>query len=267
MENVNSHDVPVEAETPYPCFVPYRETKESKVTLYCVPYAGAGPRVYNSWYEQLPEYVDLIGICLPGREHRLLQSPHQQINSVTQELSEAIMSKGEHEFILFGHSLGGLIAYDLACYLTREGFSPAHLIASGTLPPHVRRKAAQPFYAMDTDDMLEGIANYIGLPNGIGSNKRVLKIFSKIIRADLNIEANYEHTWEDRLACGLTVFSGMHDPDAKPEMMELWQELCQGEFAHYCFDGGHLFIDEQFENCMSTVSFVALKVLDRINQS
>lgn len=76
----------------------HKQKPETCLCLFCSPYAGGGTSIFRTWAEDLPAAVDVCPVLLPGRDDRLLEVP----------------------FAFFGHSMGGLIAFELARELRRQ---------------------------------------------------------------------------------------------------------------------------------------------------
>ena len=108
-----------------------------QITLACLPHAGAGASIYARWAALLPPWIDLVGITLPGRESRISESPLTSMDEVISRLGPAMSARVQEPFALFGHSLGALIGYELACWLgTRCGAArPELLVVSGRAAP------------------------------------------------------------------------------------------------------------------------------------
>ena len=108
-----------------------------QITLVCLPHAGAGASVYARWAALLPPWIDLVGITLPGRESRISEPPLTSMDEVISRLGPAVSARVQEPFALFGHSLGALIGYELACWLgTRcSAARPELLVVSGRAAP------------------------------------------------------------------------------------------------------------------------------------
>src|SRR3982750_485989 len=87
---------------------------DASVRLFCFPYAGGGTSIFHSWPGKLPPGVEVCAIQLPGRGRRLWEKPFSQmpalVSALTQELSDFL----DRPFAFFGHSMGALIAFELA---------------------------------------------------------------------------------------------------------------------------------------------------------
>ena len=94
-----------------------------KVPLVCFPFAGAGAAFFGPWATRLAAHCDVVPVRLPGREQRYFEVP---LTSVPDAVDDALRSlrprlEGRHDVVLFGHSLGAVLAYELAVRLQREG--------------------------------------------------------------------------------------------------------------------------------------------------
>lgn len=115
----------------------------SKLVLFCFPYAGGSESIYNKWRNYLHPNIELQPIYYAGRGRRFQEGCYHDMDDVTNDIFENInryIYKSNYSF--FGHSMGGLIAYELCKKMVREGFlPPTHIFLSGIKPPnHVRRK-------------------------------------------------------------------------------------------------------------------------------
>ena len=52
----------------------------------------------------------------------------------------ALKPRLSSQFVLFGHSMGGMVVYRLAQKLEQEGIFPAAAVISAIQPPHIQRQ-------------------------------------------------------------------------------------------------------------------------------
>jgi medium-chain acyl-[acyl-carrier-protein] hydrolase len=87
--------------------------------LFCFPYAGGGSVLFHHWGAKLPADIEICAIKLPGRENRLSEPPFVRVAPLVQALVEGLMPYLDRPFAFFGHSLGGLVSFELAHELLR----------------------------------------------------------------------------------------------------------------------------------------------------
>src|SRR5207248_8086141 len=109
-------------------FLAPRQNAQAKLRLFCFPYAGGGSSVYRGWAERLPRDVEVCLAQLPGREARLRETALTSLSQIVDELAEHIKPYLDKPFAFFGHSMGAMIAFELARRLRRSyGVEPEHL--------------------------------------------------------------------------------------------------------------------------------------------
>src|SRR5512139_3085085 len=89
-----------------------RPDDTAMVRLVCFPYAGAGTAVYHGWADVLPPGVEVLLVRLPGREVRIKEPPFTSLAALVQAFAPILAERLEGPFAFFGHSMGGLIAFE-----------------------------------------------------------------------------------------------------------------------------------------------------------
>src|SRR5215468_8965797 len=93
------------------------------ITLVCLPFAGAGASFFRPWGALAGERVEVVALQLPGRERRIDEKPYLDVPSAAEGLLPEVSARLDpaRALVLFGHSLGAVLAYELACRLTARG--------------------------------------------------------------------------------------------------------------------------------------------------
>lgn len=87
--------------------------EREEVNLLCIPYAGGGASAYYAWKKRLNSKVGLYAVQLPGRENRIVDTPYESIHDMIPDLLEEMDVVVQKPYILFGHSMGAKVAYEL----------------------------------------------------------------------------------------------------------------------------------------------------------
>ena len=215
--------------------------------LICVPYAGAGAAAYFAFREGLAPDIEAWAVRLPGRETRVAEPALTDIRSVVELLTDEIagdqsLSAGSVPFALFGHSMGALIAFELARSLRRRGLPvPVRLFVSG------RRAPAMPddqpsLHRLPSAAFLAAIERLGGLPTEILADVEMVDLILPALRADFAVCETYEHRVEPPLPCGISAFGGRSDPTTTPGQLAGWQAESGGRFTSRLYDGDHFFL-------------------------
>src|SRR5215813_6314715 len=97
------------------------ERREARVRLFCLHHAGGGAMVFRNWHKALPEWVDACAVVMPGREARHAEEAYSEAELAVEALHEALLPWMDRPFVLFGHSMGALLSFELARRLARFG--------------------------------------------------------------------------------------------------------------------------------------------------
>ncbi|WP_369387664.1 thioesterase II family protein [Streptomyces sp. CG1] len=216
--------------------------RSGAVRMICFPHAGGTPSVYHDWAARLGERVQVVAVLLPGRGLRMSEEPYRVMASLAQDAAEALLGCGlADNYVLFGHSMGALLAYETACRLRVLGArEPKHLFVSGSRAPHhygvpMRR-------SLDDDGLRRLVAELGGLGADEAMGRAYLERRLPVLRADLAACENYR--WEPRapLNCPMTAFSAAGDPIATTEQMDAWREYTDGSLLRRHLPGGHFYL-------------------------
>lgn len=223
----------------------------AKVRLFCFPCAGASPWEYRGWASALPRDVEVSTVCLPGRGARHREAPVVNMASLVKLLRDAIRPKLDKPYALFGHSLGALIAFELALALEKGGErAPMRLLVSGSPPPSARTPRTS--HRLSDAELVETMRDLDGTPETVLNDPELLAIALPLLRADLELAGKYEPTF-DAVQCPMTAFFGVEDSDVGREVAAGWRAHTRGNFALRGFPGGHFFVHSQASSVQSAV--------------
>lgn len=214
----------------------------ARLRLLCVPYAGGGTSVFAGWASRLPDDVEVSAVRLPGRESRLLQRPYRSLDDLLPDLAEAVVDYCREPFMLFGHSMGALIAYELARWLRTDGSpGPEHLMVSARRAPHLAHNRPA-IHDLPDDALVERLRHFGGVPEQLLANPAAMRLVIPVLRADVQLNDAYTFQPGPPLECPITAFGGQADTHVDHAGLAAWAELTRGEFALSTFPGGHFFI-------------------------
>lgn len=213
------------------------------VRLVCFAHAGGGPMAFRHWARPLAPDVELWSVTLAGRASRTGEPFAREWTPLVDELATAVDGSVEPPVALFGHSLGALLAFEVARELERRGRDLAHLVVSGRAAPDGGQSYAVP----ETDEELLGHVDalYGGVPDAVRAAPELLDHFVPILRADLTLARSYAFAPGARLRCPLTALTGCDDPTVTWEQLEPWRRQAGGGFDARRFPGAHFYFEAQ----------------------
>ncbi|MFH8349508.1 thioesterase II family protein [Streptomyces sp. NPDC018045] len=213
------------------------------IRLFCFPYAGGGLSAFRGWADGLPETVEPWAVQLPGREDRTTAAPLDRMSQVLNALVPAVIPCLDRPFAFFGHSMGALIAWELARALQRlEAGAPRRLFVSGCVPPQTRTVPDPPLHTRPDADLIRTLRDWHATPEAVLADPELMALLLPAIRADLAVVENHRYAASTALTCPVTAFGGTGDGPADGAPLERWGELTTGGFDLRMFPGDHFFV-------------------------
>src|SRR5262245_43890923 len=222
----------------------HRLNPGARMRLFCLPYAGGGASVYRSWPGSFPNGIEVCCIQLPGRENRLADRLFSSMDPLVEAMAQALVDAFDRPFALFGHSIGGLIAYELAKHLQhRYKVTPNHLFVSACRAPEVPDPIQ--WHLLSDADLIAELRQAPGFPTEILEHAELMQVLLPIIRADSAVTETYIYPRSDPLRFPLTAFASERDELIPMAAIEPWHKHTSAAFDLKLVDGNHLFIQQQ----------------------
>jgi medium-chain acyl-[acyl-carrier-protein] hydrolase len=182
---------------------------------------------------------------LPGRETRLREAAVTRPPELIEQLADELAPWLDREFAFFGHSLGGLLAFELARLLRRRAVPlPSVLVISGYQSPMTPNGAGR-FRGLTDGELIAQVgARYGGIPTAVASDPDLLAHYIPALRGDFELLAAYEYAPEPALACPLFIYNGVSDARVTAEGLQGWRTLAAGPYQERWFPGGHFYLQE-----------------------
>jgi len=227
---------------PNPWFSVPRPSASAPLRYWCFPYAGGGAAVWQAWSAALAPATELVAIRLPGRENRLREPCVTRLTPLVERLADEIAAATTSPYVLGGHSMGALLAFEVARRLRHLGLPPPRaLIATGARAPHCPRTEPD-LHALPDDVFVHEVnARYGGIPAVMLENRDFLELFVPALRADLEVFETYVHQPGVPLNCPLLALGGTADARVSRDQTLAWREHTTGAFESAFFPGDHFF--------------------------
>ena len=227
-------------------FTTFNQLKSKDSRLFTFPFSGAGAVIYQPWVKDFNNTdIQLVGVQLPGREARLHEPALLNLELLVEQLSIAILPFTNKPYSFFGHSLGGLVAFELSRKLRKlDANLPEHLFVSAFRAPDMINPNPI-LHRLSDHDLIEKMRVYGGTAEAIISNEDLMAILLPIIRADFTLFENYYYQIEPPLDVPITALSGQIDHVVKPSYMTDWILQTNQTFEHHIYEGDHFFLSKK----------------------
>jgi len=211
--------------------------------LFCLPYSGASAMVYARWKRQLPGWIEVCPVELPGRGRRFAENLQTDLRALASQLADEIAARLDQPYAIFGHSLGGLLAFELAHALRERGLPmPQALFASAASAPARRDSHRELAQEQSDAQLIERMRRLGGTPEAVFADQEMLRLTLPVMRADFLLCGRYDYRRRAPLACPIHVFGGKADR-LSVGSLSAWQDETSAGFSLEMLDGGHFFLN------------------------
>jgi len=190
---------------------------------------------------------------LPGRENRFSEPAFKNAQSLAQALANQLQLYSNKPFVIYGHSMGALIAFELTRVLQSNGMEmPEALMLGAHRAAHLPR-TRETLYTLDDKTFIERLQRFGGFPEEVLASEELLQFLLPTLKADFTLCDTYVYTDALALNCPIHVLAGDSDPEAPPAVMDSWREHSSVETHMHIFKAGHFFIRTDLELVIDTL--------------
>jgi medium-chain acyl-[acyl-carrier-protein] hydrolase len=220
-----------------------RPDPSARFRLFCFPYAGGNAALFRRWRDQARPAFDLCPVQIPGRGNRSTEPPLRRFRPLCDMLAGELLPWLDVPFAFFGHSMGALIAFEMARHLRRNARpGPTHLFLSAAPAP--RRPAPPQLHGLPEPALLAELGRLNGTPPRLLEHAEFMAMVLPLIRADLELYETHVYSSEDLLDCPISAFGGVADARVNRHDVTAWQHETRGPFSVRMFEGDHFFLHE-----------------------
>jgi surfactin synthase thioesterase subunit len=203
----------------------------------------------------MPREVEILAVHLPGRETRISETPGSGFAATVDSIVTALQQLAPLPTVYFGHSLGGLMAFETARRLEQKvlGEAPLQIFLSGCSPPHVDKNGEDgPTWRLDDVRFIDRLRDLNGTPHEVLDSPELLELFMPLLRADFQLADEARESIRGRTRIPIVVFGGTDDEITRDELQE-WERYATAPVPVHMFPGGHFFLNTRSEAVCSAV--------------
>lgn len=228
----------------------------ARTSLLVLPHAGGNAHGYSEWRSHLPGDVRLLIGQYPGRGARFSEPLPLGIDDLVTPIVECLPADTD-DLVVLGHSMGSLVAFEVARALTAQGRPPRGFVASACRAPFLPNPSKVGPDSLTDDELVAAIKSRGGTDDGILDEPELREIVLPSIRADFAIDDDYRFTGAmPALGCPVNAIGGSDDPIVPAEALARWSELTDAPASLNLLPGGHFYFQHRMAAFMSLVSTV-----------
>ncbi|HEV2779518.1 MAG TPA: alpha/beta fold hydrolase [Actinophytocola sp.] len=224
-------------------WLPFGTPNPAAPRLFCFPHAGASAAAFGGWQRLAGDGIAVCPVQPPGRAERYREPAYRDVGAFVDDLLGDLGPQFTGRYALFGHSMGALVAFELALRLRADGaVPPAHLFVSGRPAPHLPETRTQ-LRDLPVDRLVHELRRIGGTPDMVLGDPELLEAFLPLLRADFSVNETYRYRPTGPLPFPLTAFGGERDPRADEPEVRAWAAHTGARFGCRIFPGGHFFTE------------------------
>jgi medium-chain acyl-[acyl-carrier-protein] hydrolase len=204
--------------------------------LVCFAHAGGGPSIFSQWPQLVAPTIEVCGAELPG--HGANRDPAlRDVREIVGPLCDALGQLGDAPVALFGHSMGALLAYEVAHEIERRGAKVAWLFPSAYPAPHLPSTAARTS-ELGSSEFLAEVSRYYSTKDA--GEAAFLEELEPVLRADFELCERYTHGAARPLDTPISIFCGISDHTVAKSEIDAWSVLTSRAFRRREMPGDHM---------------------------
>lgn len=226
-----------------------RRTENPGLTLVCLGFCGGGTASYHQWADAVPAGLGVAAVCYPGREGRYAEPFAKDWDALVLDTTVAVLrAAAEGPYVLYGHSMGGWMAFDVAVRIaaTAGAPSPRALVVSSTNAPSRGLTRRDMFLAAHHTDrqLLAWMDTHGLLPEHVRADPDLSAMALELMRADIRVRDTFHYVPGSVVQVPLQVLTGADDEVIEPDAEQSWAKLAQAGYEYRVLPGGHFFTPE-----------------------
>ncbi len=211
--------------------------------LFCLPYAGGGVATFRLMRGKLSG-VEVIPMCLPGRDQLFDQPPVDELGALVQLLAKRYIENVAEPYAIYGHSMGSLIGFELIRYVQRIGLRlPCHFLVGARGAPELSGEYER-LSGLNDERFIAKIMLFGGFQEAIYENEALMNFIMPMLRNDFRMLDAYQYLHGAPLPVPITSFHGAQDATVRQEWVKAWEFETSAKYQHVTIPGGHFFVTD-----------------------
>ncbi|MFB6889762.1 thioesterase II family protein [Kitasatospora sp. NPDC056327] len=239
----------------------FHPSDTADVRLVCLPHAGGSASYYYPMSEALTPGIETLALQYPGRQDRRGETPMTDLGRIADAAAEALSGWTDRPLVLFGHSFGSVLGFEVARRLQDAGTPPAWVFASGYPAPSRLRGGT--IHLRDDAGIIEELRVLGGTAPAWLEDADFMASVLPALRGDYTAIETYPTARAEgvRLDCPLTMLVGDADPHATLDEAGAWSAHTTGGFDLRVFPGGHFYLDQHGPELTDLVAATVKRIL------
>lgn len=231
----------------------FHPVPESDFQLVCLPYAGGSASFYFPLSRILVPHVEVLAAQYPGRQDRRLEPPIENLAELADRLAEILSDYTGNDLVIFGHSMGATLGFEIVVRLEAAGVAVRGLIVSGRRAPSYGHD--RDIHTLSDSALIAEIRALAGGEIPLPDDEVLRELALQSIRSDYTAIETHP-TSDRRVQCPVTGIFGDHDSRVDARAAQQWAEHTSGTFTMHTLPGGHFYLVKHWPDIARIISQV-----------
>ena len=218
----------------------FHRSGSDSTSLVVLPHAGGSASFFRPFSEALSPEFDVLTVQYPGRQDRRSEQRIENISDYADQIHAALRPHAGRPLALYGHSMGAVLAFEVARRLEGSGSTPVAVIASGRRAPSTHR--AETVHQRDDDGIVAELRELSGTHANLLADEEIVRMILPALRSDYTAIERYTCPPEHTVSCPILALTGDADERTTIDETDAWRRHTTGRFEREVLAGGHFFI-------------------------
>lgn len=221
--------------------------------LLCVPFAGAGASFFHPWRALAAGRWRVVAVELPGRERRIMEEPERDVVAAAANVVDGVVADAGTgaRIVVFGHSLGAVLAYELVHLLADRDVHVERLVVSGATAPWTQR--ARRATGLPDDEFLARVEEFAGFRHEALAHPEMRELILPVLRADTEMHQDYVPSTGEPVAVPITSVRGSSDRLVTAAEAGEWRAATTGGFIYAELPGDHMYLVDRAHDVLDLI--------------
>jgi surfactin synthase thioesterase subunit len=219
--------------------------------LYIFPHAGGSAHYYAPFARTFSSDIKRIAVQYPGRSGTHDLASFTGIPDLADRVCQILspLDQSDEKVAFFGHSMGGLLAFEVAHRFEAAGNPISALFVSACAAPG---RSGYEYIPESDRGLLKAMSEMTGVNPAFLENEEFAAKILPTLRG-LKAISNYECSSDTTVSCPIFAFFGDNDDVATYEKVKPWSERTTSEFIARMFTGHHFYLNDHLAELVSDI--------------
>lgn len=230
----------------------FQPAPAARTRLVCFPHAGGSASYYFPLSTALAPEFDVYAVQYPGHQDRYREPFVDNIDDMADEAFAALEPLADAPVALFGHSMGAVLAFEVARRLERlSGRQPALVFVSGSRAPS---RLGEQRDGTDDSDLIGVMQDLGGTDPRVLNDPGMLATILPAFRNDYRALQRYHQGTGVGISAPVVVMTATDDPKTSVADAGAWLQHTSGGGDVHTFEGGHFYLEKQSQEVIELIA-------------